>query len=82
MNPNKNHTPEGTDRKKLIKGLKFLAGSLILAFSGPTILYSAFGNRDKFLYIPILIVGALISVGAIYCIYKGIQTIMRALYND
>ncbi len=82
MEPNNNNNTEGTDRKKLMKGFKFLAGSLILAFSGPTILYSAFGNRDKFLYIPVLIVGSLISIGAIYCIYKGVQTIMRAIFND
>ncbi len=71
-----------TDRKKMNKGLKYLAAALPLAFLGPSVIYSAFGNRDKALYIPVLIVGILIAIGAGYCIYRGIQTIMKAIFND
>lgn len=71
-----------TDRKKVIKGIKYLAVSLPLAFVGPTILYSAFGNRDKFLYIPVLILGLAVAFAAAYCIFKGIQIIIRGFFND
>jgi len=71
-----------TNRKKLIRGIKFLAVSLPLAFLGPSVLYSAFGNRDKFLYIPVLILGLAITFASAYCIYKGIQTIMRGFFDD
>lgn len=82
MDQNKFEEPQGTDRQKLIKGFKFLAGSLVLAFLGPSTIYSAFGNRDKFLFIPVLIVGAILCIGAVFCIFKGIQTIIRAIFND
>lgn len=71
-----------TDREKMNKGLKYLAIALPLAFLGPSVIYSAFGNRDKALYIPVLIVGLLIAIAAGYCIFKGIKTIMRAIFND
>lgn len=71
-----------TDRNKLVKGLRFLAIALILTFLGPIIIYSAFGNRDKLLFIPILIIGLIVAIGAGYMIFKGIQTIMKAIFND
>lgn len=83
MNPNKNNPPpQGTDRKKLGKGVKYLAGSLLLAFLGPSVVYSALGNQDKTLFIPILIIGVVTCLAAGFCIFKGIQTIMRAIFND
>ncbi len=82
MDQNKFEEPQGTDRTRLIKGFKFLAGSLVLAFLGPSIVYSAFGNQDRFLFIPVLIIGILICIGAVFCMFKGIQTIIRAIFND
>lgn len=73
---------KGTNKKKLIKGCKYLAIALPLAFLGPSMFYSAFGNRDKALFIPVVILAAIILVGAVFCMYKGIQTIMHAIFND
>lgn len=71
------------DKKKetLGLGIRYLAISLPLCFLGPSVLFSAFNNQDKFLFIPILVIGIAILVGAGYCIFKGIQTIMKALFD-
>lgn len=71
-----------TDRKKLMKGAKYLAASIPLAFIGPTVIYFAFGNRDANLYIPVLIVGFLAALGAGFLMFKGIRTVMRGVFND
>lgn len=73
---------KGTDKKKLVRGIKFLALAIPLAFAGPSVIYSAFGNRDKPMYIPVLILGFLLSLGAGYFIMRGIKTMMRAIFND
>lgn len=71
-----------TNKEKLKKGINYLLISLLPTFLGPSVLYSAFGNRDKPLYIPILIAGIILIALAGYLMYKGIQTVMRALFDD
>lgn len=71
-----------TNKDTLAKGVKYLAGALPLIFIGPSILYSAFNNQDKALYWPILIIGILISFGAIFLIFKGIMTLLKALFDE
>jgi len=41
----------------------------------------AFSNKEKPLYIPILIIGCLISAMAVYLIFKGINTIMNSMFK-
>jgi hypothetical protein len=71
-----------TNKDTLAKGIKYLAGALPLIFIGPSILYSAFNNQDKALYWPILIIGILMSFGAIFLIFKGIMTLLKALFDE
>ncbi len=72
-----------TDRKKLTKGVKYLAGSIPLAFLGPAMVYNAYGqNQDKPLFIPVMIVAFLLIIASVYCMFKGIRTIMSAVFND
>ncbi|MCP9199712.1 DUF6095 family protein [Gramella sp. GC03-9] len=70
-----------TNKKILSKGIKYLAGALPLVMIGPSILFSAFNNQDKALYIPILLVGILASAAAIFLMFKGILTIVKALFD-
>jgi hypothetical protein len=65
----------------LVKGVKYLAVSLPLCFLGPSILYSSFNNQDKPLFIPILLLGLVVTFGAGYCIFKGITTLIKALFD-
>jgi len=66
-----------TDQTLLKKGLKYLAFTLILAILGPYLITLSFIN-DTALFI--LIPGILAAIGAIYCGFKGINTIMKAIF--
>ncbi|MCH4824159.1 DUF6095 family protein [Gramella lutea] len=70
-----------TNKEVLFKGLKFLAGALPLALIGPSILYNAFNNQGHPWYIPVLIIGILATIGSIFLMFKGIMTIMQAVFD-
>lgn len=70
-----------TDKELLIKGLKKMGLSLIFMFLGPTLLHIAFSNKEKSLYIPLLILGIIICGTAIFLAFKGIQTIMNSMFK-
>ncbi|GGE12461.1 DUF6095 family protein [Psychroflexus salis] len=69
-------------KEVLGKGVRYLAISLPLCFIGPSVVFSAFNNQDKFLFIPVLIIGIAVLIGAGYCIFKGIKTVMQALFDN
>ncbi len=70
-----------TNKEILSKGIKYLAFALPLLFIGPSIIFSSFKNQQHPLYIPILGLGIIMCLLAIFLIFKGIQTIMRSLFN-
>lgn len=70
-----------TDRNILTKGLKTLFFAVLSLFMGPILISLAFSNKEKTLYLPILILGCLISILAIYLIFKGINTIMNSMFK-
>lgn len=73
---------KGTNKEKLGKGIKFLAISLILIFTGPSIIYSAFQNQEHPLYVPVLIVGIIIAISAMIMIFLGIKKMVSAFFDD
>lgn len=70
-----------TNKDLLIKGIKTLALCVILMFAGPTLLYITFSNPEKPLYIPLLFFSILICIGAILMLFKGINTIMKSVFD-
>ncbi|MGZ0016456.1 DUF6095 family protein [Yeosuana sp. AK3] len=70
-----------TDRTVLYKGIKTMIFALLSLFMGPIMLSIAFNNKEKPLYIPILILGCLISAMAIYLLFRGINTIMNSMFK-
>lgn len=72
---------ERTDKEALVKGIKTMGITLVLMFLGPTLLYIGFSNSDKPLYIPILIVGSIVSILAIYFAFKGLKQIMDSMFK-
>ncbi len=70
-----------TNKEVLFKGIKYLAGALPLALIGPSILYNAFNNQDNSLYIAVLILGIIATFAAIFLMFKGIMTIVKALFD-
>lgn len=70
-----------TDRTILTKGLKQMGICLFLMFAGPTLLHFTFLNKEKSLYIPLLIVSIAVCILAIIFLFKGINTIMNSIFK-
>ena len=70
-----------TDRDLLVKGLKNMGLSVACMFLGPLLLHTALSNKEKPLYIPLLIIAILICGLAIYLAFKGLQTIMNSMFK-
>lgn len=70
-----------TNRKILAKGIKFLSGALPLLFMGPIVINSAFKNQKHPYYEIVLGVGLLFCVLAIFLMFKGINTIVKSLFD-
>lgn len=70
-----------TDKELLSKGLHKMAISLFLMFIGPTAFYLATTNKEKPLYIPLLIISFILCGGAIFLAFKGLQTIMNSMFG-
>lgn len=71
-----------TNKEVLFKGVKIMGGTLFLMILAPLILNSSFKNQDHALFIPILGIGIICLFAAIYFGFKGIKTLMKALFND
>ena len=71
-----------TDKSILIKGLKFMAVSLVLMFAGPTLFYIVTTNKDKPFYEVLLIIAILICAAAVFMAFKGLQTIMKSMFGE
>ena len=71
-----------TNKEKLAKGVKLMGGTLLLLVTAPIILNSSFKNQDHPMFIPILGIGIILFVVAIYFGFKGIKMLMKALFND
>lgn len=70
-----------TNKTLLVKGLKILLGTVFLMFTGPTLTYIALSNQSKLLFIPLLIIGIVCCLLAIYFMFKGIMTIVDSLFK-
>lgn len=70
-----------TNKVVLFKGIKFLAISIPLILLGPSVIYSAFNNQTHPFYIPILILGIIVFMTAIFFIFRGISTIIKAVFD-
>lgn len=71
-----------TNKELLSKGVKYLFGALPLFFIGPIVLNSAFKNKGNPLFYPVVILGILLSLAAMFLMFKGIKTMTDALFND
>lgn len=70
-----------TNKEILGKGIKYLAIALPLILIGPSVLFTAFNNQDHPYYIPVLIVGIIALIGAILLLFKGIITVVKAVFD-
>jgi hypothetical protein len=71
-----------SDKKTIFKGIQLLAFALPLLFIGPSIIYNAFKNQGHFLYYPVLILGIICCVLAMFFMFKGVKTMTNGLFNE
>ena len=69
------------NKEVLNKGLRILLGSLPTLFIGVFILNSSFKNQKHPLFVYILILAVLICGYAVYLMFKGINTIMKSMFE-
>lgn len=67
-----------TNKEKLLKGIKILAISLLVSFVAIYLISFSFVNK----FYTISVLGILIMFFAIYLIYKGINTVIKGIFND
>ena len=70
-----------TDKDVLSKGLKQMGICLIFMFAGPTLLHLTLDNKDKPLYLPLLILSIVLCILAISFLFIGINTIMNSIFK-
>ena len=68
-----------TDKDILVKGLKQMGICLILMFTGPTLLHLTLDNKEKSLYIPLLIVSIILCISAVVFLFIGINTVLNSI---
>ena len=66
----------------LIKGLKKMSLFLLCCFIGPVVVHQSFKNQGHPLYVPVLILGVLFLMTAIYYGFTGIKTLVNALLGE
>ncbi|MDP5081218.1 MAG: DUF6095 family protein [Winogradskyella sp.] len=54
---------------------------LFLMFAGPTLLHLTLSNKEKPLYIPLLIVSITLCILAIALLFIGINTILNSIFK-
>ncbi|MEO0571802.1 MAG: DUF6095 family protein [Bacteroidota bacterium] len=71
----------GTNKDLLVKGIKSFIFTALTMFIAPIVLYQAFKNTDKPLFIPVLIVGILLAGFAIYMGFRSVNIVMEAVFG-
>ena len=70
-----------TDKDLLVKGIKSFVYTALLMFTAPVVLYQAFKNTDKPLFIPVLILGLALAAFAIYMGFRSVNVVMDAVFG-
>ena len=71
---------EHTDVELLRKGVKYLAIALPLLFLSPYLITLAFLNTETIYGYVFFGLGFIAGVGAMYLVFKGINTIMKSIF--
>ncbi len=70
-----------TNKDLLLKGIRFLMYTVALMFMAPFALYQAFKNQEHPLYIPVLVVGCILGLGAIIMGFVSVKTIVDGFFG-
>ena len=69
------------DKAILQKGIMIWLRALLFMATGPIVLSSAFKNQTHPLFVPVLVIGVVLSFFAIYFGFKAIKKLMEGLFS-
>jgi hypothetical protein len=70
------------DKAILQKGIMIWLRALLFMATGPIVLSSAFKNQTHPLFVPVLVIGVVLSFFAIYFGFKAIKKLMEGLLSN
>jgi hypothetical protein len=70
-----------TNKDLLVKGIKTLVYTALLMFTAPVVLYQAYKNTEHQWFIPVLIIGIVLSILAVALGFSGIKKIVDAVFG-
>lgn len=70
-----------TDKDLLVNGIKKLGYTIVLMFTAPVVIWQAFKNEGHIFYWPVLIIGIVLAMAAVFMGFKGISTIVDSLFG-
>lgn len=70
-----------TNKQILLQGVKYLALSLPLMFAGPYVITLGFLNKNNPTFYVFFPLGLLLAIAAIYFAFKGIKTLIKAMFG-
>lgn len=70
-----------TDKELLVKGLKSFGYTVLAMFTAPFLIYQAFKNEEHPFYWPVLILGILCAILAIYLGFRSVGIVMDAVFG-
>jgi hypothetical protein len=70
-----------TDKDLLVTGVKKLGYTVVLMFTAPVVIWQAFKNEGHIFYWPVLIIGIVLAIAAVFMGFKGISTIVDSLFG-
>jgi len=71
-----------TDKKLLVKGIKYIGYTAGVMFLAPFTIYQAFKNQEHSAYIPVLVIGLILAITAIALGFYTIKIFMDALFGE
>ncbi len=71
-----------TNKEVLTKGIKLMAITLPLLILAPYLITLAFLNKTNFSFYIFIIPGGIAGIASMWLFYKGISTIVKAMFND
>ncbi|MFP9113627.1 DUF6095 family protein [Flavobacterium sp. RHBU_3] len=68
-----------TDKKILMRGLRYLFAALPLFFIGPVVVNNAFQNKKHPFFMPILGLGCILCLIGMWFMFLGLRTVMSSM---
>jgi Family of unknown function (DUF6095) len=69
-------------KNNFYRGIKYLSGGLPCFFIGPSVIYNALMNKNNVWHYLVLAIGIFFCLLAVFMMYKGINILMKAIFNN